>query len=215
MSFLDNPRLFLEQHTVQVSEIKNPGIGGKRTFRIAPRMRGSSSYLIDEDDGEGESFEAFWAPYRPNHYSEFDLAGEGYDASVRFILTFTLSGCTFAAGSGRRPKVAHINYQNDREIDQAKIDLKLAKKFGSDPAMTLRKAGYFGRIGPFANKFTVCGVLEHDEWAFYLNATGNFANGLQAWELHGSVDIPAAEQQPDVHTGGPGKSGGRGCCTLI
>lgn len=93
--------------------------------------------------------------------------------------------------------------------------MKLAKKIGSDPAMTLRKAGSFGRIGPFANKFTVFGVLEYDEWAFYLNAKGNFANGLQAWELHGSVDIPAAEQQPNVHTEGFGKSGGRGCCTLI
>lgn len=105
MSFLDNQRQFLEQHTVQVSEIKNPGIGGKRTFRIAPTMPGSSSYVIDADDGDGKSFEAFWAPYRPNHYSEFDLAGEGYHASVSFVLTFTQAAAHSPPVAGGVPRL--------------------------------------------------------------------------------------------------------------
>ena len=208
MSFLDNPRQFLETHTVAVSEqIPHPETGGVRTFCIAPLMPGSPTYVITQGDGDGESFQAFWVPYQPNHYSEYDLASAAdYADAVRFILTFTLSGCTFAAGSGRRPKLAHVNHQLGGEIDQARIDADLSAHFDGTAAVTLKKAGYFATAQGFANtKYTVMGVLEAGEWAFYLNTKGQFANGMQAWQLHGLVDIPAAGA----------RGGGRGSCTLV
>jgi len=208
MSFLDNPRLFLETHTVAVSEqIPNPETGGVRTFSITPLMPSSPTYVINQDDRDGEGFRAFWVPYRANHYSEYDLSSAGdFDAEVQFILTFTLSGCTFAAGSGRRPKLAHINHQVEGEIDQERIDQDLRAHFDDTAALTLKKAGYFGKAQGFANtKYTVMGVLEIGDWVFYLNTKGQFANGMQAWQLHGMVDIPT----PGAH------GGARRTCTIL
>lgn len=217
MSFLGNPRQFLEQHVVRVSEtIPDPGTAGVRRFNIAPLMPGSATYVITQGDGDGdgEPFSAFWVPYLAGHYSECDVGAIGdAGADVRFILTFTLSGCTFVAGAGRQPKLAHINYQAGDQIDQASIDRDVDANFRGGAAMVLKKDGYFGRSTGLANnKFTVIGVLDGAEWAFFLNCNGQFANGLKAWELHGMVDIPDAAA---AGGGGAGHGRQRGCCTLF
>jgi hypothetical protein len=101
-----------------------------------------------------------------------------------FFITDTMNGCTFAAATGGKPRVAHVNYNTfnelgDREegrpIDQPHMDAEVRRLFPGAVA-ALRKADYVTRSFP---NVTVVGVRRDGQWKFvyqkrdYLGAAAN------------------------------------------
>lgn len=110
---------------------------------------------------------AYYLPWRPNSTLSIVL-GDKAD----FFITDTMNGCTFAVGSGRNPKVAHVNYntfddegvrREGNPIDQRHMDAEARGALGAAPTAALRKADYSTKNFP---NVTVIGVRRSGRWTF-------------------------------------------------
>jgi hypothetical protein len=113
---------------------------------------------------------AYYLPWDNNRYYEAQLEDD-----ADFMFTPTLDGCSFVIGSGKSPKVAHLNFQtNEGRVDQEKMNREIAKKFAEDQPTTLKLADYSPnsheeKLKGKTTNLTVVGFRDRGTktWSFY------------------------------------------------
>jgi hypothetical protein len=109
---------------------------------------------------------AYYLPFQPNRAFHHRL-----DDDVDYCFTPTLNGCTFCIGSGAQPMISHYNYVDDPQaenpqVDQDKIDRQIARRYGEDDPVAVKRAEY--KAGSALDyKVTVVGFRINGSWHFY------------------------------------------------
>ena len=181
----DHPKTFLKNNAVWVSGQMNFRGRGKAEIWPVTLVRASGvsctrqgvnlpCWEIVPATSLSEHALAYFLPWAPNSTKEMTLGSK-----ATLFITDTMNGCTFAGVGGPSPRVAHLNYNVDRQegnpLDQGIIDGEITRLFTATPVKTLKKADYATSTFP---NVTVLGTLRDSGWRFvyqkrdYTGATG-------------------------------------------
>jgi hypothetical protein len=114
-----------------------------------------------------------------------------------FMFTPTLDGCSFVVGSGRNPKVSHLNYQNaSQRIDQREIKRRIQTEAFNDAdyeSLTVLKQKHYNpnshaeKTAGKTTELTVAGFRDKQSgtWRFfYQKRTREAVDGARGAEIH-------------------------------
>lgn len=120
-------------------------------------------------DGKSKSFfsnqfQAFYIPWGPNATHVVNL-----DDRAEFLFTPGLTGCSFAASGGAKPRAGHFNYQKGAtDVVSPKATKKAVRtEFGGKVGVSTKRADYIQADGELQRYLFIVGWRDGMRWRFF------------------------------------------------